>query len=220
MQIPSRHRLLGFLAQRLKQRDRDLNGPWATHPNMEATQAEEKETAAPSWSADSECSDTDLATKEAEAEDTCVQQTETPLNLSEASSTLEKRSGGALGGWLTRLTGAYSVAGKNFVLPCGILGRSLALHSHDIEVFSCGCAVRGLGGSLLVRGDRMNDFAETKDRLDRTAAGKLAQSSAIPYQSGCFLCIKRGNKANFTEAGCIRAIITLGCHPCQIQSPL
>ena len=33
------------------------------------------------------------------------------------------------------------------------------------------CAVRGLGGSLLVRGDRMNDFAETRDRLERTAAG-------------------------------------------------
>ena len=33
------------------------------------------------------------------------------------------------------------------------------------------CAVRGLGGSLLLRGDRMNDFAETRDRLERTAAG-------------------------------------------------
>jgi len=35
-----------------------------------------------------------------------------------------------------------------------------------------GCAVRGLGGNLLVRSDRMNDFAETRDRLERTAAGK------------------------------------------------
>ncbi len=176
-QIPSRHRLLGFLAQRLKQRDRELNGPWATHPNMEATQAEDKEAAAPSWSADSECSDTDLATKEGEAEDTSVQPTETPLNPSDASSTLEKRSGGALGGWLTRLTGAYSVAGKNILLLCGVVGcTSLPVIPQDIEVFPCECAVRGLGGSLLVRGDRMNDFAETRDRLDRTAAGKSTLS--------------------------------------------
>ena len=116
VQVPSRHRLLGFLAQRLKQRDRELNGSWATHLNLEVTQAEEKEAAAPSWSADSECSDTDLATKEGEAEDTVIQQTEAPINPSDASSTLEKRSGGALGGWLTRLTGAYSVAGKDFAL--------------------------------------------------------------------------------------------------------
>lgn len=114
VQVPSRHRLLGFLAQRLKQRDRELNGSWATHHVVEATQAEEKEAAAPSWSAESECSDTDLATKEGEAEDTSMQQTETPINPSDASSTLEKRNGGALGGWLTRLTGAYSVAGKTF----------------------------------------------------------------------------------------------------------
>ena len=34
-----------------------------------------------------------------------------------------------------------------------------------------GCpAVRGLGGSLL-RGEKLNDYAETKDRLERTAAG-------------------------------------------------
>ena len=122
-QIPSRHRLLGFLAQRLKQRDRELNGPWATHPNMEATQAEYKEAAAPSWSADPECSDADLAAKEGEAEDTSVQQIETPLNTSDASSTLEKKSGGALGGWLTRLTGAYSVAGKDLVLLCGAVAN-------------------------------------------------------------------------------------------------
>ena len=181
VQVPSRHRLLGFLAQRLKQRDRELNGPWASHINVEATQAEDKEAAAPSWSADSECSETDLATKEGESENTSVQQTEPPLDLADASSNLEKRSGGALGGWLTRLTGAYSVAGKDRILfgivtwGCGRI--SLSAHPHDTEVFLADHAVRGLGGSLLVRGDRMNDFADTRDRLDRTAAGKYAHSS-------------------------------------------
>ena len=115
VQVPSRHRLLGFLAQRLKQRDRELNGPYATHADMEATQSEDKEAAAPSWSADSECSGRDLATKEGESENSSVQQTEPSLDPADASSTLEKRSGGALGGWLTRLTGAYSVAGKDHI---------------------------------------------------------------------------------------------------------
>ena len=117
VQVPSRHRLLGFLAQRLKQRDRELNGPCTSHLDVEATGMEGQEAAAPSWSADSECSDTDLAAKESESEDVSVQQSETPLNAaSDVPTLLEKRSGGALGGWLTRLTGAYSVAGGDLIL--------------------------------------------------------------------------------------------------------
>ena len=46
------------------------------------------------------------------------------------------------------------------------------MYQGAIEHSLSGCAVRGLGGNLLVRSDRMNDFAETRDRLERTAAGR------------------------------------------------
>ena len=104
-----------------------------------------------------------------------------------AALRLEKKSVGALGGWLTRLTGAYSVAGEEALQGVQhIMCEDMAWQCTAILAISCSllsmrrfmyksihCAVRGLGGSLLVRGDRMNDFAETRDRLERTAAGGL-----------------------------------------------
>ena len=117
VQVPSRHRLLGFLAQRLKQRDRELNGPSSSHSTWTALQAEEKEAAGPSWSVDSENSDLQLAGDGPKPEFIRGQQTETQPNPSEAiaSTSVERRGGGALGGWLTRLTGAYSVAGARYI---------------------------------------------------------------------------------------------------------
>ena len=117
VQVPSRHRLLGFLAQRLKQRDRELNGPSSSHSTWTALQAEEKEAAAQSWSVDTENCDLQLAGEGPKPEMIRGQQTETHLSPSEAiaSTSVEKRSGGALGGWLTRITGAYSVAGASCI---------------------------------------------------------------------------------------------------------
>jgi len=117
VQVPSKHRLLGFLAQRLKQRDRELNGPSSSHSTWTALQAEEKEAAGPSWSVDSENSDLQLAGDGPKPEFIRGQQTETQPNPSEAiaSTSVERRGGGALGGWLTRLTGAYSVAGARYI---------------------------------------------------------------------------------------------------------
>ena len=44
--------------------------------------------------------------------------------------------------------------------------------------------MRGLGGSLL-RGDKLNDFAEAKERLERTAAGAQHASSLGVFAVAC-----------------------------------
>ncbi|BDA42462.1 hypothetical protein COCOBI_03-3520 [Coccomyxa sp. Obi] len=141
-----RKNLLGFLAQRLKQREvsgvagqdgatSSLHSRDLQHPSFKGSNP-------PSGAAS-------LASDGSEASEELVERHSSPARSGPASearvggqqgiSASGSAARGSLGTWLTRITGAYTVA------------------------------VRGLGGSLL-RGDKLNDFAETKDRLERTAA--------------------------------------------------
>ncbi|CAL8467867.1 g7405 [Coccomyxa elongata] len=141
-----RKNLLGFLAQRLKQREASglagQDGATSSLGSRDLQHTSSIGSNPPSGAAS-------LASDGSEASEELVERHASPAQPGPAShariggqqGTCASGSGarGSLGTWLTRITGAYTVA------------------------------VRGLGGSLL-RGDKLNDFAETKDRLERTAA--------------------------------------------------
>ncbi|KAK9909945.1 hypothetical protein WJX75_009855 [Coccomyxa subellipsoidea] len=145
-----RKNLLGFLAQRLKQREASGAGMPVPDASTSVTGSRELQRSSIKEEANTPSGAGSLASDGSEASEELVERHASPARMGQIAA--ESRGGaqpiatgagaaarGGLGTWLTRITGAYSTA------------------------------VRGLGGSLL-RGEKLNDYAETKDRLERTAA--------------------------------------------------
>ena len=113
-QVSSRQKILGFLAQRLKQREREMiESAAGSSPALTADRAADDRELS-QCSEESECSDPDMTETETGNENLPEHLPGAVSGHSDATAavSLEKKSAGALGGWLTRLTGAYSVAGE------------------------------------------------------------------------------------------------------------
>ena len=119
-QVSSRQKILGFLAQRLKQREKEMieSAAGSSSPLIADRAADDREL--PPCSEDSKCSDPDMT--ETEKGDEHLSGAMSGHPDSTAAISLEKRSAGTLGGWLTRLTGAYSDAGE--VQHCRVCSTS------------------------------------------------------------------------------------------------
>ena len=113
-QVSSKQKILGFLAQRLKQREKDMieSAAELSHSLTADRAANDRELSY--CSEDSEGSDPDMTETETGDENLpeCLPSAISGHSDAAAAVSLEKKSAGALGGWLTRLTGAYSVAGE------------------------------------------------------------------------------------------------------------
>ena len=176
--VPSRHRLLGFLAQRLKA-SAVQDAPPDCPPVKDGGSAAPQKGSTPAWSVTSEASEADEVSEKDETPPVPDERGAAPEVVRGAPAQVLTvpplplgKSG--LRDWLTRLTGAYSVAGAHMTTPacCGPWHpqRPSKAPAAPLCHHTCSrCAVRGLGGSL--RGDRLNDFAETRGRLERAAAG-------------------------------------------------
>ncbi len=113
-QVSSRQKILGFLAQRLKQREKEMiESAAGSSPALTSDRAADDRELSP-CSEESECSDPDMTETETGNENLPEHLPGALSGHSDATlaNSLEKKSAGALGGWLTRLTGAYSVAGE------------------------------------------------------------------------------------------------------------